>query len=87
MILAAYPGKAGNKGRALLAGLSCARDLGPPAILLADADLGASAAMLERLLAALDQRHPATIAAFPPASDGGFGLVKRYARRAIFGRT
>lgn len=76
-----------GKGRAMISGLSLARRYRPEAILIADADLGRSAAQLEPLLAKLGGDSPATIAAFPPATGGGFGLVKDYARREIFRRT
>lgn len=82
------PGTDG-KGGALLCGLAHARRLSPGAVLLADADLGASAANLAALLAVLDDEHPVAIAAFPKsaASGGGFGLVKGFARRSIARRT
>ena len=76
-----------GKGYAMVAGLNLARRYRPNAVLLADADLGRSATQLSRLLANLDTDSPATIAAFPPAVDGGFGLVKSYARRGISRRT
>ncbi len=90
LVCAALPGRSGGKGHALRLGLLGARDLGPDAVLLADADLGPSAAHLAALLDALDERHPVATAAFPPAlgSDrGGFGLVKNFSRRAILRRT
>lgn len=76
-----------GKGRALVAGLGRARSYNPEIVLLSDADLGASAAQLSRLISELNERTPATIAAFPPATAGGFGLVKDYARRSIHRRT
>jgi glucosyl-3-phosphoglycerate synthase len=80
--------KNGGKGHAIRAGLIHARRQNPDAILLADADLGASASQLAGLLDALDERHPAAVAAFPSAAaTGGFGLVKDFARRAILRRT
>ena len=97
VLSASKPGAPGGKGHALLAGLRRARALGPGAVLLADADLGASAGNLLALLDALDADHPVAVAAFPPASPdpavsaggprGGFGLVKNLSRRAILRRT
>ncbi len=81
------PGKPRGKGHALVAGLSHARRHRPEALLIADADLGTSATQLSRLLSELDDNSPATIAAFPPATDGGFGFVKEYSRREISRRT
>ena len=80
-------GKPQGKGRAMITGLSLARRYRPEAVLIADADLGRSAARLSCLLANLDDDSPATIAAFPPATGGGFGLVKDYARRETSRRT
>lgn len=81
-------GRPAGKGRALLSGLTLAREAAPDAVLLADADLGPSASRLSALLEALDTEHPIAIAAFPrsAATGGGFGLVKRHARRAIAAR-
>lgn len=76
-----------GKGRAMISGLALARRYRPEAILIADADLGPSAAELAPLLAKLDDGSPATIAAFPPTTGGGFGLVKDCARREISRRT
>ena len=78
-----------GKGHALRLGLIQAREQeSPGALLLADADLGSSAAHLAGLLAALNSRHPAVFAAFPPAAtQGGFGLVKKFSQRAILLRT
>jgi len=90
VLCSAPPGSPGDKGRALRLGLLAARAQAPGApVLLADADLGASAAHLASLLAALGPRHPAAVAAFPrkAAARGGFGLVKRLARREISRRT
>jgi glucosyl-3-phosphoglycerate synthase len=85
---ASPPGESGGKGHALRLGLIRARELEPDAVLLADADLGPSAAWLADLLAALDEHHPVAVAAFPPAATtGGFGLVKNFSRRAILRRT
>lgn len=89
VLTAAPPGKPGGKGHALLTGLRRARSLGPEAVLLCDADLGATAAELTRLLTALDAHNSVAIAAFSPARSaaGGFGLVKNSARRSIARRT
>lgn len=81
------PGRPVGKGLALLRGLSRARGYAPEAVLVADADLGSSAAHLSGLLDRLDETCPAVIATFPPASASGFGLVKDFARRAIRDRT
>jgi glucosyl-3-phosphoglycerate synthase len=88
LVPASPPGKPAGKGHALRLGLQRALDHAPNAVLLADADLGPSAVFLATLLDALDERHPAAVAAFPPAAtQGGFGLVKSFARRAIASRT
>jgi glucosyl-3-phosphoglycerate synthase len=85
---ASPPGKNRGKGHALRAGLALVRELSPDAFLLADADLGPSAGRLSHLIDALDEDHPAVVAAFPPsATRGGFGLVKSLSRRAILRRT
>ena len=84
-----------GKGAALCAGISIAHRASPgpesfaQPLLLADADLGSSAARLVALLEALDEDHPASVAAFPGsvATGGGFGLVKKLARREISRRT
>jgi hypothetical protein len=55
---------------------------GDPAVLLADADLGASAAELQRLVDALDDADLA-IATFARRVGGGFGIAVRTARWAI----
>jgi glucosyl-3-phosphoglycerate synthase len=58
----------------------------PPAgvWLLADADLGHTAARLGPVLSeVLDGRADLAIAVFPPVRNGGFGLVMRSARRVI----
>jgi glucosyl-3-phosphoglycerate synthase len=82
------PGKSRGKGHALLLGLLHARERNAQALLLADADLGASASHLADLIEALDEQHPVAVAAFPPAGAGaGFGLVKNLTRRAILRRT
>lgn len=81
-----------GKGAALRAGILTARgrsasgaDPSPRPLLLADADLGPSAARLVALLEALDGDHPVSVAAFPNgvAAAGGFGLVKNMSRRAM----
>lgn len=52
--------------------------------LFADGDLGESAAELASLLTVvLSGEADLAIATFPPGSGGGFGIVKRFARRAI----
>ncbi len=52
--------------------------------LFADGDLGESAAELAALLTVvLSGEADLAIATFPPGSGGGFGIVKRFARRAI----
>lgn len=81
------PGSPAGKGSALLVGLSLARRYDPDAVLLADADLGSSAGELGNLLGALEDGNRVAIAAFPPATGGGFGLVKGYARWKISRRT
>jgi glucosyl-3-phosphoglycerate synthase len=82
------PGESRGKGHALRLGLLHARNLEPDAVLLADADLGASAVRLADLLDALEGDRPVTVAAFPPAAaTAGFGLVKNLSRRAILRRT
>jgi glucosyl-3-phosphoglycerate synthase len=87
VVAASPPGTRGGKGHALRLGILEARKSDPGAVLLADADLGGSARLLAALLAALDEAHPAAVAAFPPATGGGFGLVKGLARREISRRT
>ncbi|WP_162924534.1 glycosyltransferase family 2 protein [Rubrobacter indicoceani] len=78
-----------GKGGAMLSGLTRARRRVPDAILLCDADLGATAAGLSALLEALTTESPVAIAAFPAsvAGGGGFGTVKRLARKSIAART
>ena len=86
-----------GKGAALRAGILLPRERctthGPAPseqpLLLADADLGPSAAHLLALLHALDADHPVAVAAFPKgvAAGGGLGLVKALSRRAIARRT
>ena len=89
------PSSAG-KGGALRAGILAALKHGSlgsrssmQPLLLADADLGSSAVHLAALLDALDEYHPAAVAAFPKgvAAGGGLGLVKNLARRTIARRT
>ena len=56
----------------------------PSVWLLADGDLGDSAASLSPLVDAVETgRADLAIATFPPGQGGGFGLVKRFARIAI----
>ena len=88
IIPASPPGKSGDKGYALRLGLIHVREQNPDALLLADADLGASASRLVDLLDAVDEHHPVAVAIFPPVAAGaGFGLVKNLSRRAILRRT
>ncbi len=87
LVQAAENGQPSGKGNALRVGLSQARLHSPRVILLADADLGSSASKLEALIPTLDERNPISIAVFPPAQGGGFGLVKSMTRRAIAHRT
>lgn len=84
---ASSPGRSHGKGHALRLGLLRAREHDPDAVLLADADLGHSARLLADLLATIDEDHPVAVAAFPPATGAGFGLVKSFSRRAIARRT
>lgn len=82
------PGENSGKGAALLAGLSAVRrDPRVEALLLADADLGASAVELQTLLGAISAESPAAVAAFPKATGGGFGFIKRLSRQIIARRT
>lgn len=87
LLQATESGQSSGKGDALRMGLSRARLLSPQVVLLADADLGSSASKLEALILVLDEQNPISIAAFPPARGGGFGLVKSMTRRAIARRT
>jgi glucosyl-3-phosphoglycerate synthase len=88
VLSASSPGKSRGKGHALRLGLTHTRKKSSTALLLADADLGPSAANLAALLDALDERHPIVVAAFPPAgTESGLGLVKNVSRRAILRRT
>ncbi len=75
------PGHAG-KGGALEGAL---RRLPPADVwLMADADLGGSAAGLASVLReVLEGRADLAIAAFPPQAGGGFGVVKRAASWAV----
>lgn len=71
-----------GKGRALEGTLR--RMPAPDVWLLADADLGASAGALGAVLEpVLSGRADLAIATFPPGEGGGFGIVKRFAARAI----
>ncbi|HET6777074.1 MAG TPA: glycosyltransferase [Actinomycetota bacterium] len=71
-----------GKGRAVEGAL---RRLPPAGVwLLADADLGHTAARLGPVLSeVLEGRADLAIAVFPPARNGGFGLVMRSARGVI----
>jgi glycosyltransferase involved in cell wall biosynthesis len=71
----------GKGGAATLAAEALLRE-GDPAVLLADADLGASAAELQRLVDALDDADLA-IATFARRVGGGFGIAVGAARWAI----
>jgi glycosyltransferase involved in cell wall biosynthesis len=71
----------GKGGAATLAAEALLRE-GDPAVLLADADLGASAAELQRLVDALDDADLA-IATFARRVGGGFGIAVGTARWAI----
>jgi glycosyltransferase involved in cell wall biosynthesis len=71
-----------GKGDALEAGLE--RTDRADAYVLADADLGASAAGIEPLLDEVEQgRADMAIAVLPSPPTGGFGLMKRLARALI----
>lgn len=71
-----------GKGRAVEGALE--RLLPADVWLLADADLGGTAAALEAILApVLADEADLAIAVFPPGRVGGFGLVKRAAARSI----
>jgi len=87
LLQATESGQSSGKGNALRMGFSRARLLSPQVVLLADADLGSSASKLEALILVLDEQNPISIATFPPARGGGFGLVKSMTRRAIARRT
>jgi glycosyltransferase involved in cell wall biosynthesis len=71
-----------GKGRALEGAL---RRLGPADVwLFADGDLAETAQELSGVLApVLQGRVDVAVAVFPPGQGGGFGMVKRFARRAI----
>lgn len=75
-----------GKGEAVLYGASFVR---APYLALADADLGDSAAELEKLLPpVMEGRAAMTVARFPRGSRrGGFGLVKRLAAWSIYRST
>src|SRR3954451_10600203 len=76
----------GKGGAATLAAEAVLRE-GDPLVLLADADLGESAAMLATLVAAVsvDARGAAdlAIATFARRTGGGFGIAVRTSRWAI----
>ena len=74
--------KPAGKGRALEGAL---RRLGPADIwLFADGDLAETAQELSGVLApVLQGRADVAVAVFPPGRGGGFGMVKRFARRAV----
>lgn len=83
----AFGGRPLGKGVALAAGFRRIHGYGHDTLLLADADLGTSAANLTGLLNVLQDSTPIAIAAFPKSDSsstrGGFGLVKNFARKAI----
>lgn len=89
-VISSSPGESSGrrsrgKGMALVTGIRRARGSNPDALLLADADLGSSAAHLCRLLDVIQTDGPVAIASFPKGNStgGGFGLVKNFARRSI----
>jgi glycosyltransferase involved in cell wall biosynthesis len=75
------PKRLGKGGAATLAAQAVLR-AGDPAVLLADADLGASAAQLAGLVEALTDADVA-IATFARRSGGGFGIAVATSRWAI----
>ena len=82
------PKRLGKGGAATLAAESVLRD-GDPAVLLADADLGDSAAKLQLLVDAVS-RVDLAIATFTTRTGGGFGIAvgtARWAIRKVTGRT
>jgi hypothetical protein len=82
------PQRLGKGGAATLAAEALLRE-GDPAVLLADADLGGSAAQLQSLVDALDDADLA-IATFARRVGGGFGIAvgsSRWAIRRATGRT
>ncbi|HYG71267.1 MAG TPA: glycosyltransferase, partial [Actinomycetota bacterium] len=71
-----------GKGQALEAAI--ARIERPDAWVLADGDLGSSAAALSAVLEpVVAGRADVVVAVVPPGAGGGFGLVKRFAAAAI----
>jgi glycosyltransferase involved in cell wall biosynthesis len=79
--LVSAPRRLGKGGAATLAAESVLRE-GDPVVVLADADLGESAAALVALVDALD-RADLAIATFARRVGGGFGIAVGSARRAI----
>ena len=78
-------GKGGNVTAAAEAALSELDRDDDPAFLLCDADLGASAAELAPLVAAVKAGEcDLAVAGFAKREGGGFGFALRYARDAIF---
>lgn len=77
----------GGKGAAAEAGVRAALGLGGTVVLLADADLGSSAASLATLLETVEADAPdapdMAIGVLPAQPGGGFGLVRDYAADAI----
>jgi glycosyltransferase involved in cell wall biosynthesis len=77
-------GKGANMTAAAHAALPQAGAPDPPVFLLCDGDLGASAAELTRLVAAVEQGEcDLAVAAFSRRLGGGFGVALRFARWAI----
>lgn len=81
------PRRLGKGGVANLA-VDRLREGGPlPALVLCDGDLGASAAQLPALTAALGENAQLAVAVFARRVGGGFGVALGFARWAIRGRT
>lgn len=77
-------GKGGNVSLAVESVLARAEYPSPPVFLLCDADLGASAAQLRRLVAAVEAGScDLAVAAFAKRVGGGFGAALGFARWAI----
>jgi glycosyltransferase involved in cell wall biosynthesis len=76
------PEQLGKGGAATLAAEAILRE-GDPAVLLADADLGDSAAKLNSLVAAVSGEADLAIATFAKRVGGGFGIAVATSRWAI----
>ena len=77
-------GKGANVSAAAASVLDRAGEPEPPVFLLCDADLGSSAAMLGRLVEAIEAGEcELAVAAFRHRLGGGFGVALRFARWAI----